>query len=155
MVTGWGSTAQIFSPGSFENYYTSTYVGLERRFSDRLTVRGIVEDLRSWRTENGHSGIAQNLRPAGNVEFIPKRNWELNFSSAYSNTRDFHAYDATQNAVAVSYGMPFQHKFSDGGDSLSIKYPIRFSAGIQQESFFNFAGKGSQQFRPYVQISLF
>lgn len=155
MVTGWGSTAQIFNPGNYENYFTSAYIGLERRFSDRLTARAVVEDLRSWRTENGHSGIAQNLRPAGNVEFIPKRNWVIDFSSAYSSTRDFHAYDATQNAFAISYALPFQRRFNDGSESLPIKYPIRFSAGIQQESFLNFSGKGNQQLRPYVQISLF
>jgi tetratricopeptide (TPR) repeat protein len=155
MVTGWGSTAQIFSPGDFENYYTSSYVGLERRFSDKLNIRAVLEDVRSWRTENGHSGIAQNLRPAGTVEFIPKRNWEVKFSSAYSSTRDFHVYDATQNSFSVSYAKPFQHKFNEDAEPLTIKYPIRFSAGIQQESFFNFSGSGSQQFRPFVQISVF
>lgn len=36
-----------------------------------------------------------------------------------------------------------------------LKYPIRFSAGIQQETFFNFTGGKNDQFRPYVQISIF
>ena len=155
MVTGWGSTAQRFTPGDFENYYTSSYVGLERRFGERLNVRAVVEDVRSWRTLNGHSGIAQNLRPAGTVEFTPKRNWEVKFSSAYSSTRDFHVYDASQNSFSVSYAKPFQRKFNDDSGSLPIKYPIRFSAGIQQESFFNFPGSHGEQLRPYVQISVF
>ena len=155
LVTGWGATAQHFSPISFENYYTSSYIGLERRFSDRLNVRAVLEDLRSWRIANGNSGIAQNLRPAGTVEFIPKRNWEVKASTAYSSTRSFHVYDATQNGVSVSYAMPFQHKFNDDSGPVTLKYPIRFSAGIQQESFFNFPGSRSQQFRPYVQISVF
>lgn len=155
LVTGWGSTAQRFTPGDFENYYTSSYVGLERRFGQRLNVRAVLEDVRAWRTQNGHSGTAQNLRPAGTVEFAPKRNWEIKFSSAYSSTRDFHAYDASQNSFSVSYSKPFQHKFNDDSGDLPIKYPIRFSAGIQQESFFNFPGAHSQQFRPYVQISVF
>jgi hypothetical protein len=36
-----------------------------------------------------------------------------------------------------------------------LRYPIRFSIGIQQESFFNFNQGKSQQFRPYVSISIF
>jgi hypothetical protein len=51
--------------------------------------------------------------------------------------------------------MPFQRKFSDDSGSLMLKYPIRFSAGIQQETFFNFTGGKNDQFRPYVQISIF
>ncbi|MGO9436218.1 MAG: tetratricopeptide repeat protein [Terracidiphilus sp.] len=155
LVTGWGATAQRFSPVSFENYYTSSYIGLERRFTQRLNVRAVLEDLRSWRIANGNSGIAQNLRPAGTVEFIPKRNWELKASSAYSSTRDFHVYDATQNSFAVSYERPFQRNFRGDSGPVMLKYPIRFSAGFQQESFFNFPGSRSEQFRPYVQISLF
>jgi tetratricopeptide (TPR) repeat protein len=154
-VTGWGSTAQRFSPSDFENYYTSSYAGLERRFSDKINVRAVLEDLRSWRTYNGHSGIAQNLRPAGTVEFAPKRNWEVKVSSAYSSTREFHVYDAIQNGFSVSYAKPFEHKFSDDAGPVAIKYPIRFSAGIQEESFFNFSGPHSEQLRPYVQISVF
>ena len=155
LVTGWGATAQQFSPVSFENYYTSSYIGLERRFSEKLNVRAVLEDVRSWRIANGNSGIAQNLRPAGTVEFIPKRNWEVKASTAYSSTRDFHVYDATQNSISVSYAMPFQRKFNNDSGPITLKYPIRFSAGIQEESFLNFSHSGSQQFRPYVQISVF
>jgi predicted Zn-dependent protease len=155
LVTGWGATAQRFSPVNYENYYTSSYIGLERRFSQTLNVRAVLEDVRSWRVANGHSGIAQNLRPAGTVEFTPKRNWDLKFSSAYSSTRSFHVYDAIQNSFSVSYARPFGHKFNDDAGPVTLKYPIRFSAGIQQESFFNFPGSQSEQFRPYVQISVF
>ncbi len=155
LVTGWGSTAQRFSPVNYQDYYTSSYIGLEHRFSPRLNVRAVLEDLRSWRIANGHSGIAQNLRPAGTVEFSPARNWDLKFSSAYSSTRSFHVYDAIQNGFSISYAKPFGHKFNDDAGPLTLKYPIRFSAGIQQESFFNFPGSHSEQFRPYVQISVF
>ncbi|MGA9464460.1 MAG: tetratricopeptide repeat protein [Terracidiphilus sp.] len=155
LVTGWGSSDQQFSPVHFENYYTSSYIGLERKFSERLTVRAVAEDLRSWRVVGASSGIAQNLRPAGTVNFSPKRNWEIQASSAYSSNRSFHVYDAIQNGASVSYAMPFQRKFSDDSGSLMLKYPIRFSAGIQQETFFNFTGGKNDQFRPYVQISIF
>lgn len=155
LITGWGSNDQQFSPVHFENYYTSAYVGLERQFSERLNVRAVAEDVRAWRVVGTNSGNAQNLRPAATVDFAPTRNWEIEASGAYSSTRSFHAYDAIQSAFSVSYAMPFQRKFSDGNSSMMLKYPIRFSAGVQQEDFFNFAGGGNQQFRPYVQISIF
>lgn len=155
LVTGWGANDQQFSPVHYENYFTSSYIGLQRKFSDRLDIRAILEDLRSWRVVGTNSGIAQNLRPAGVVEFSPKRNWEVQVSSAYSSTRSFHVYDAVQNGFSVSYAMPFQRKFNDNSGPLTLKYPIRFSAGLQEESFFNFSGGNSQQLRPYVQISVF
>jgi hypothetical protein len=155
MVTGWGMSDQLFSPVSYEDYSTASYIGLTRRFSDRLNIRAIVEDVRAWRTVGTNSGIAQNLRPAGDIEFSPKRNWEIQASSAYSNTRGFHIYDATQNGFAISYAKPIHRKFSDEVGPVVLKYPIRFSAGIQQEMFMNFNGAHDEQFRPYIEISVF
>jgi hypothetical protein len=155
LVTGWGANDQQFKLINFEDYLTSAYVGVERKFSDRLNIRAVAEDLRAWRIVGANAGIAQNLRPAGIVDFTPRRNWELQVSSAFSSTRGFHAYDAIQNGFSISYAMPFQRKFKDESGPLILKYPIRFSAGLQEESFFNFAGAQSQQLRPYVQISLF
>jgi hypothetical protein len=51
--------------------------------------------------------------------------------------------------------MPIQRKFEENGRALPLRYPIRFSAGLQQESFFNFSGGKNQQFRPFFRISLF
>ena len=155
LVTGWGMNDQSFAPVSFEDYSTASYAGLEHRFSDRLNVRAIAEYLRAWRTVDVRSGIAQNLRPAGSIEFIPKRNWQIQASSAYSSNRGFHIYDAIQNGVAVSYARPFHRKFNGDLGPVLLEYPIRFSAGIQQETFMNFTAAPNEQFRPYVEISLF
>jgi tetratricopeptide (TPR) repeat protein len=155
LVTGWGYNDQQFSPEHFENYLTSSYLGIERRFGERLDVRAVVEDLRAWRVVGARSGIAQNLRPAGTVNFAPNRNWNLQFSTAYSSTRSFHVYDAVQSGVSVSYARPFHRTFNDDSGTVVLQYPIRFSAGIQQVTFFNFSGGQNQQFRPYVRISLF
>jgi hypothetical protein len=154
-VVGWGSNDQQFTPVHFEDYLTSSYLGFERRFGERLTVKAVAEDLRSWRVVATNSGIAQNLRPAGTVDFTPKRNWDMQVSTAYSSTRSFHAYDAVQNAFSLSYARPFHRKFNDDSGTVVLQYPIRFSAGIQEETFFNFTGGQDQQFRPYVRISLF
>lgn len=155
LVTGWGMSDQSFSPVSYEDYSTASYIGIERQWSERLKIRAIAEDVRAWRTVGTNSGIAQNLRPAGSIDFLPKRNWDIQASSAYSSNRGFHVYDAIQNGVAVSYARPFHRKFNDAPGGVVLEYPIRFSAGIQQETFMNFSGAPNEQFRPYVEISLF
>jgi hypothetical protein len=51
--------------------------------------------------------------------------------------------------------MPVHRTFKEAGREVELKYPIRFSAGMEQETFFNFTGGQNQQFRPYLRISLF
>jgi tetratricopeptide (TPR) repeat protein len=167
LVTGWGSNDQKFTSqplGNTENYYTSSYIGLTRRFSTHLNLEAIVEDLRSWRVVPFvihpsdtvvYSGTAQALRPAGTIDFSPTRHWDLQVSSAYESTRNDHLYDLTQNSFALSYMRPFGRTFNDETGEVHLKYPIRFSAGIQEENFLNFTHGQNQQFRPYVSISLF
>ena len=155
LVTGWGASNQKFSPTGNENYYTSSYIGLERRFLNRLNVRAVAEDLRAWRIVGTNSGTAQNLRPSGTVDFVPARNWDLQASTSYSSTRNFHVYDAIQNGFAISYARPFHRKFNDESGEVDLQYPIRFSAGFQTENFFNFPGGHNQQLRPYISITLF
>ena len=155
LLTGWGANDQTFQPVQIEDYYTSTYVGLERRISQRLDVKAIAEDLRAWRTVGSRSGLAQDFRPAASVDFAFRRNWDFQASTAFSSTRGFHIYDATQNGFAVSYAMPVHRRFQAESGPLDIAYPIRFSAGLQDETFFNFSGSSSQQLRPYVSVSIF
>lgn len=155
LVTGWGANDQLFTPDNFENYYTSSYIGIERRFGERLDVRAVAEDLRAWRTVGKRSGIAQNLRPAGTIDFIPRRNWDIQSSAAYSSTRSFHAYDAIQSGISVSYGLPVHRKFNDESKEVVLQYPIRFAAGMQVETFYNFTSGHNQQLRPYVGITIF
>lgn len=64
-------------------------------------------------------------------------------------------YDAVENGFAISYAAPLRRTFNDESGEVHLQYPIRFSAGLQQETFFNFAHGQNQQFRPYVSITLF
>ena len=155
LLLGWGASDQLFTPTNFEDYLTASYVGFERKFSDRLLARAMLEDVRAWRVVGINSAIAQNVRPAASVNFIPRRNWDIQVSSAFSSTRDYHMYDATQNSFALSYARPFKRRFRDDSGDVALEYPIRISAGVQAETFFNFPGNNNQQIRPYVQISLF
>ncbi len=155
LVTGYGVDDLLFKKAYIEYYFTSSYLGFEHRFSPRLDVKALAEDVRSWRIYQSRWGISQSLRPAGSVDFIPMRNWDLQFSSAYSSVRGFHIYDATQNGISISYSRPLRRNFNDNSTPLTLKYPIRFSAGIQQETFFNFPGAQNQTFRPYAEITIF
>ena len=154
-VTGWGARDEQFFPVIREFYYTSTYGGIERQLSENLRLRAVGEYLRSWRVEGEQFAIAQAFRPAANIEYSIGRNWSLEASTAYSRNMGFHVYDAVENGFSVSYAMPVHRMFQENGQALPLRYPIRFSAGVQQESFFNFTGGKNQQFRPFIRISLF
>jgi hypothetical protein len=156
-VTGWGARDEQFNPVIREFYYTSVYAGIEHRVSSRFTFRAIAEDLRAWRVEGRQFATAQALRPAGSVQFTPTRNWRIEGNVAYSRNMSFHAYDAVQSGFAVSYALPFHKTFKNEGQDVGLVYPIRFSAGMQQENFYNFPSGGSstQQLRPYVSITIF
>jgi predicted Zn-dependent protease len=155
LVTGWGALNQYFYPVISEDYYTSSYLGFEHRVSERLSFRAVAEYMRAYRVEFNQYAIAQALRPAGRVEFAATRRWSMQASAAYSRNMGFHAYDAIQSGFAISYQMPVHRQFNAEGADVDLRYPVRFSAGMQQESFFNFTGGQNQQFRPYISISLF
>ncbi len=154
-VTGWGARDEQYSPYPREFYYTSTYAGIEERLSDRFSFRALGEYLRTWRVEGRAFAIAQAFRPAASFEFSPTRNWTIQASGAFSRNMGFHAYDAVQSGFAVSYALPVGRKYEENGRSVNLRYPIRFSAGMQQETFFNFIGAGNHQFRPYLQVNIF
>lgn len=155
LVTGWGSNDQQFTPVGIEDYYTSSYIGLTRRFSPRFSAEGLVEDLRTWRVVGSKSGVAQALRPAGTFDFNPTPNWDVHVSGTYFNTRSFHVYDAIDDGISVSYVRALRHSMNSDTGEVTVKYPIRFSAGFQQQSFFNFSRGQNTTFRPYVSITLF
>jgi hypothetical protein len=155
LVTGWGARDDRFAPVISEDYYTSAYLGIARRVTERVNFTVVAEDLRAWRVQRYTYAIAQALRPAGSIQVAPTRNWSLQASVAYSRNMGAHVYDAMQSGFAISYAMPFHRSFKEAGTEVELKYPIRFSAGMQQETFFNFTGGQSQQFRPYLRITLF
>lgn len=161
LITGWASNDQLFTStayGNSENYLTSSYIGLTQRLGKHVNVEGIAEDLRSWRVvpfSPLHSAISQALRPAGKIDFSPNHNWGFEVKAAYESTRGFHAYDMIQSGFSMSYTRPFGRTFNDKTGEVHLKYPIRFSAGLQEETFPNFAVGQNTEVRPYVSIHIF
>ncbi len=154
-VTGVGSQDDQFFPVIREFFFTSTFAGLERQFGSRLRIRGVAEDLRAWRVELNQYAVADAIRPAASAEFLATRNWSVQGSFAYSRNMGFHAYDAVQSGFSVSYGKSFGRTFHEDGSEIRLRYPIRFTAGMQEEDFFNFTQGSSQQLRPFISLSLF
>jgi tetratricopeptide (TPR) repeat protein len=160
MVTGWGLNDQKFTSqqiGNSEDYFTSSYIGLTHRFSSHLNAEAIMEDRRAWRIvpfSPLHSAISQAIRPAGTIDFSPTPNWDIQATSSYESTRGFHVYDAVQSGFALSYTRPINRTFNSRTGKQRLQYPLRFSAGMQEETFFNFT-QGQSQLRPYFSITIF
>ena len=56
----------------------------------------------------------------------------------------------------VSYTRHLRRKVDDGVGQVPVDYPIRFSAGFEQDYFYNFSGSGSSMvFRPVFRLTVF
>ena len=160
----WGKTAFItgysvrdlqFSPLVREYFTTSTYAGLERRFGQRLRMAIVGEYLRAWRVQDLTFAIAQTMRPAADFNFRASKNWTVEGQFALDRGEGFHAYDNVQSGVLISYVRPLRRTLSDSGGTVPVEYPLRFSFGIQQQQFFDFAGRGQTILRPVVRLTIF
>ncbi|HEV2730049.1 MAG TPA: hypothetical protein VGV15_08455 [Terriglobales bacterium] len=111
--------------------------------------------MRSWRVQDNQFAIAQALRPAFRLEVTPNKRWSVQANGIWSRGQGFHAYDNIQNEILVSYTRSLQQSVHDGLGDVPAAYPLRFSFGLQQQTFYNFAGSSVTTVRPVVQLNLF
>ena len=112
-------------------------------------------DLRAWRVEGNSFAIAQALRPGGTVEYRPNDRWTFSATGLWSQGKGFHAYDNITNGFLVSYMKPLRGAVNDGTGSVSVSYPLRFSIGLQQQTFYSFPGQAHTSIVPVIQLTLF
>ncbi|MBW4038482.1 MAG: tetratricopeptide repeat protein [Acidobacteria bacterium] len=175
LITGWNINDQKFPSvqlGNNEDYFTTSYIGLTHRFGPKFSAEAVMDDVRAWRLVSfapvppavanppfpEYSGISQAIRPAGTIDFSPNASWDFQATSSYESTRSFHVYDMLQNGFAVSYTHPIHRDFDDTSGKTRLKYPLKFSAGLQEETFINFQSTQkypNQKFIPYVSITIF
>ncbi|MFB3916833.1 MAG: tetratricopeptide repeat protein [Terriglobales bacterium] len=155
LLTGYSGRDLVFHPRQLEFYTTSAYVGLQRKFGKKLTAAVLGEYIRSWRVRDAGFGAGQIMRPAGQIEYRPNRNWEVNANFAWSRGQGFHAYDNMQSGFFISYMKPLRRRVSDGVGEVPVEYPLRFSVGLEQQHFYNFTGRSQAMFRPVVRLTLF
>ena len=161
LITGWRLTNQQFfsSPlGNRQNFYTSSYIGFDSRLSQRFSVEALIEDLRAWRSlpfSPIYTAVSQGLRPGVAVRYAARDHWQMQASSSFESVRGFHTYDMFQNSFTVSYMRVLNRSFNEGTGETHLKYPIRFSAGIQEQNFPNFNSGSNIKLVPVFNLSIF
>jgi tetratricopeptide (TPR) repeat protein len=155
VITGYSVRDLLFNPLVREFFTTSTYAGLERKFGTKVKVKALGEYIRSWRVSDLSFSQAQAMRPAGEIEFRPNNRWLVDGSLAYGRGEGFHSYDNVQTGFFISYSKPLHTSLQDAGGRVPVEYPLRFSVGLEQQTFSNYAGRGQTFLRPTVRLTLF
>lgn len=154
-LTGYTGRDLLFRPSIHEYFSTSTYAGVERRFGDRLRVSAIGEYLRAWRVEGSQFAIAQAMRPNFTVDAKINQHWSINAGGLWSRGQGFHSYDSIDSRFLISYVHETRARRTDGVESASVSYPMRFSFGFQQQTFYDFPGHQHTSIVPVVAFTLF
>jgi tetratricopeptide (TPR) repeat protein len=159
LLTGYNGRNLLFSPSIStdysaitEYYQTISYIGLERQFGSRIRATATAEFLRAWRIEKLEYAIAQTLRPRFGIEAKIRKHWTLSANGAWSSGRNFHDYDNVNTNFMLSYTR--ERGFGRNSDSdAALSYPVRFSIGFGQQSFYNFPGHERTQVVPVAQFN--
>jgi hypothetical protein len=130
-------------------------VGLQHHFGKHFTAAVLGEYLRSWRVSALNFAIAQAIRPGARFEYRPTPRWTIQGSFVLSRGEGFHDYDNAQSEILVSYVRPVRGGLEDGNGPVEVAYPNRFSFGVQQQTFYNFAGQNRTAILPVVRFTLF
>ncbi len=156
LVTGYSVRDLQFHPLVREFFTTSTWLGYERKFGTKLSLTGLGKYVRSWRVQDLDFATAQILVPGVRFEYKANDRWTVDGAFDFTRGEGFHTYDNAQSGFLVSYMKPIHRSWNDGNGGVGVDYPLRISAGIQQQSFFNLGGQSSSSsFRPVIRISLF
>jgi tetratricopeptide (TPR) repeat protein len=155
LITGYSARDLLFRPLIEEYFSTSSYVGLQHKFGRRLTAAVLAEELRSWRVLNTQYAIAQALLPGGRFDFRANSRWSVQGSFILSRGAGYHAYDNAQSEFLVSYVRPIHGSVKDGVGEVPVSFPMRFSFGIQQQTFYDFPGSSRTTVLPIVHFTLF
>lgn len=151
LLSGYNARDLLFGPSVHEYYQTISYAGAERRFGTHVDVTGVAEFLRAWRVEGTDYAIAQTLRPRVGVDAELTQNWKLSATGAWSSGRSFHAYDNVASSFLISYTR--ERGFGRSAETAALAYPMRFSFGMEQQSFYDFPGHTRTQVVPAAQFS--
>lgn len=155
-ITGYYVRDLLFRPAVREFFTTSTWAGLQRTFHDTWTLTALATYVRSWRVQDNQFAIAQILVPGARFQYQLNRRWTLDASFYYTHGEGFSIYNNVQSGFLISYMKPMRRRYNDGSGEISVDYPLRFSFGLQQQSFYNFPGSaGTYNLRPVVSISFF
>jgi len=154
-LTGYMGRDLLFRPSIHEYFTTSTYAGIDRRFGENVHLAVVGEYLRSWRVEGSQFAIAQTIRPNFGLDIKLNRRWSANANGTWSRGEGFHSYDNVTSRFLISYMHETQATRRDGVESASVSYPMRFSFGLEQQTFYDFPGHTHTAIVPVVRFTLF
>jgi len=157
LVTGYSARDLLFHPLVREFFTTSTWVGLQHKFGEKVTVTGLGKYIRSWRVQDLDFATAQIMVPGVRMEIKPNDRWSVDGSFDFTRGEGFHLYDNVQSGILISYMRPLRRSVDDGSGAVAVDYPLRFSVGLQQQSFYGFSGAAgsTSTLRPVFRISIF
>ena len=155
LITGYSVRDLLFNPFDEEYFNTTSYIGLQHKFGTRLTVAALGEYLRSWRVHATEYAIAQALLPGGRFDFRVNPRWNVQGSFLLSRGEGYHYYDNAQSEVLVSYTRAVHGSVRDGIGETPVSFPMRFSFGLQQQTFYDFPGSSRSTLLPVVHFTLF
>ena len=155
-ITGYSVRDLLFRPAIREFFTTSTWGGLQRKFGQNLRLTALATFVRSWRVQDLDFATGQILVPGMRADYKINDRWSINGNFALTRGQGLSLYDNVQSGVLVSYMKPLRRTMADGNGSIGVEYPLRFAAGLEQQTFYNFTGIArTSTFRPVIQISLF
>jgi tetratricopeptide (TPR) repeat protein len=155
LLTGYTVRDLLFKPLVQEYFNTSSYIGFQQKFGSRLTAAVLAEDLRSWRVQGTQYALAQAFLPGGRFEFRANPRWNVQGSFLLSRGEGFHQYDNAQSEFVVAYTHASGGISKLGGEGSTVAYPFRLSLGIQQQTFYSFAGGSRSTILPVIHFTLF
>ena len=103
LLTGYMVRDLLYRPLIEEYFNTSTYIGFQHKFGNRLTAAVLAEDLRSWQVQGTNYAIAQAFLPGGRFDFRASPRWDVQGSFLLSRGEGFHEYDNAQSQFLAAY----------------------------------------------------
>ncbi len=155
LLAGYSARDLLFRPLVEEYFSTTSYLGLQHKFGTRITAALLGDYVRSWQVHATEYAIAQALLPGARFEFRANPRWNVQSSFLLSRGQGYHPYDNVQSEFLVSYERSVRGNLKDGTGEIPVAYPMRFSVGLQQQSFYNFPGSGRTTLFPVVHFTLF
>jgi tetratricopeptide (TPR) repeat protein len=155
LISGYWVRDLVFRPQPREWFSTSSYLGVEHKFGERLRLRGMAEYIRGWRVQDQQYVLGQSVRPAIDFTLKPARHWTVDGNMTFSRGMGIHDYDNVQSGAFVTYVKTLRRTHGEGADMAPVDYPLRFSVGLQQQDFFNFSGGKHSTFLPVIRFTLF
>ncbi len=155
LLTGYSVRDLLYNPLVQEYFDTSSYAGVQQKFGNRFTAALLAEDLRSWRVEGTQYAIAQAFLPGARFDFRVSPRWEVQGNFLLQRGEGYHEYDNAESEFQVSYTRSVRSELKDGTMGAPSSFPFRLSFGIQQQTFYSFAGTTRTTLLPVIHFTLF